>query len=866
MYSKSIDEIYKILGSSKDGLNKKQVKERLEKYGKNQLSKDKKINPLLVFFKQLLDPLVYVLLSGFVLSVILKEYTDATIIIIVILLNAFLSSYQECKAEKSLKALSKLTTPTCIVKREGKLQEVNVLDVVIGDIIILQDGKNVPADIRLITSSYLLVDESSLTGESIAVEKKANILCDEKTPLAERHNMVFMSTNIIKGNGEGIVIKTGMDTQIGKIAKLLKKEKKSITPLQKKLNEISKILAILTVILCLFIFILSITQNRDKMEMLITAISLAVAVIPEGLLAVVTIVLSLGVVRLSKVNSIVKKLHSVETLGCVNVICSDKTGTLTLNKMQVKELVINNKTYETTSISNDLILLAKAMTYCNDAKLVDNTLIGDPTETALLEYCKQYNIKPIVRNDCIPFDSNRKMMSTLNDSIQYSKGAIDSILKICKYIIIENKIKLLNDELINTIYELHDKLTNKGLRVLAFAYKQTNKISESDMVFIGLVAMIDPPREEVKESIQTLTHANIKTIMITGDHKKTAFAIAKQLNIVENENQVITGIELDQLNDTQLKEKINNYRVFARVSPENKVSIVKALQSLDNVVAMTGDGVNDAPSLKKADIGIAMGINGTDVSKNAADMILMDDNFKTIEKAVKEGRGIFNNIKKTLLFLLSSNIGEVLVMLIAIILNLPIPLIAIHILWVNLLTDTMPSLALGQDKVDDNVMNEKPRNIHESIFANKGWFTILLYGFIIGTLSFLAYLFVPITYLYTNNSKIDFTNISYLLSSNNDLLIKAQTFAFSTLALSQLFHSFGIKRMNQTLFSKKTFNNGLLIISLVFGILIQYLVVSIPFLSMTFKTSLLAFKEFTAILVFSIIPLIIHQIIHIFKK
>lgn len=866
MTSKTIEEIYNIYDSNLNGLSELQVKDRLSKNGKNTLIKQKNKNPIIIFLKQLIDPLVYVLLAAFILSILLKEYSDAIIIISVVLINSIISTIQEIKANKAVSSLNKLTILKCLVRRNNVIKEINSEELVVGDIVLLRQGSNVPADIRLISCSRLSIDESLLTGESVPVNKDESSLLNKDTPIGDQKNMAFMSTSVVNGSAEGIVVATGMNSQIGKIAKLIKSETKEITPLQKKLNEISKVLAITTLILCGLIFFIAILQKRDFMEMLITAISLAVAVIPEGLLAVVTIVLSLGVIRLSKVNNVVKKLPSVETLGCVNVICSDKTGTLTLNKMNVTKIVINNKIINEDDINENYLLLAKCMKYCNDATYQNNNYIGEPTEVALLKYANKYNIDNINRTDCIPFDSNRKMMSTLNDNVMYTKGAFDRILDKCEYILIDNKVTLLNNKLKNELINIHDKLTLEGLRVLAFAYKKASKIVEDNLIFIGLASLIDPPRKEAIKAVKELKKANIKTIMITGDHKNTALAIAKKLDIATNENQVLTGIELDKLSEENLKETIDNYTVFARVSPENKVSIVKALQEKGNVVAMTGDGVNDAPSIKKANIGIAMGINGTDVCKDASDMVLMDDNFASIKKAVKEGRGIFNNIKKTLLFLLSSNTGEVLVMLFAIIFKLPIPLLAIHILWVNLLTDTMPSLALGQDFVDDSVMNEKPRNINESIFSNKGWFTILFYGLIIGLLSFASYLYVPISYMINNDIKVSFSEINYLLSNNNDILNKAQTYAFSTLALSQLFHSLGIKDINKSIFNKSTYNNKLLIISLLFGIAIQLVVTMVPSISMVFKTSLLSINEFIIMLLFSIIPLFIHEIFIVFKK
>ena len=866
MFNKSKAETINLRNSSINGLKEKEVKERQNKYGLNSLKKDKSINPILVFLKQFIDPLVFVLLAGFILSLLLKEYTDAIIIILIVILNASLSTFQECKAEKALKALSKLTQPKCIVKRDNQTKEINANELTIGDILILKEGNNVAADVRLINTSSLLVDESSLTGESVAILKDDDVILEDNTPIAEQKNMAFMSTSILSGSGEGIVTSIGMNSQIGKIASLLDKKKKSITPLQKKLNEISKVLAITTVLLCLLIFIIAILQKRDTIEMLITAISLAVAVIPEGLLAVVTIVLSLGIYKMSKVNAIVKKLPSVETLGCVNVICSDKTGTLTQNKMSVVNVVANNKIYDINIQNEETKLIAEICSNCNDATITDDACIGDPTEIALLKYAMFQNVTSKKRTSYIPFDSKRKMMSTLNENYQYSKGALEKILPICNYYLEFNKVKVLKNQQINEINKIHDELTSKGLRVIALAYKKTSKIVEDNLIFVGLVALIDPPKENVKESIKTLHDASIKTIMITGDNKNTALEIAKQLNIASDETEVISGTQLDQMDEKTLANNINKYKVFARVSPENKVNIVKAFQQNGNVVAMTGDGVNDAPSLKMANIGVSMGISGTDVSKSASDIILMDDNFSTIEKAVKEGRGIFNNIKKTLLFLLSSNMGEVLVMLLAIIFNLPIPLIAIHILWVNVLTDTLPSLALGQDKINDDVMKEKPRNINESIFAKKGWFIVIIYGFLIALLSFSSYLYVPISYLLNNNLLVNKEHVLYLLSNNESILLKAQTFAFSTLALSQLFHSFGIKNMNNSIFNKNSFNNKLLLISLLVGIGLQILVTMVPFFNETFKTSNLSIIEFLIILVFSMLPLVLHELLILFKK
>lgn len=866
MHDKSIDEVLLKYHSNFNGLTEQNAKYLLEKNGKNVISKEKRINPFKIFFKQLVDPLVYVLLAGFVLSLLLKEYSDALIIISIVFLNAFLSTFQECKAEKALKSLSSLTIQKCLVKRENVIKEIDSKDLVVGDIEILEGGKYVSGDLRLIESKHLTIDESSLTGESIPSEKDHLPILKKDTPLGDQKNMAFMSSYVIKGTGQGIVVKTGMNTQIGQIAKLIKEKKETITPLQKKLNEISKILAISSVLLCVIIFLIAIFQKRDSLEMLITAISLAVAIIPEGLLAVVTIVLSLGMQRLSKVNAILKNLPSVETLGCVNVICSDKTGTLTLNKMSVTKVYVNTHIYDKNNHLNCNELFLKALASCNDAFFQNNNYHGDPTEIAILKYCQNFNIKIDKRLDFIPFDSNRKMMSTLNGQYQFTKGAFDYVFKKCNYYYCNDVILPLNEKIIEKISDDHDKMSKDGLRLIAICFKKAAKISEDNLVFLGFVALIDPPRENVKESINTLKKAYIKTVMITGDHKNTAFYIAKELKIANDESQIITGQELDKLTQKELNIIVNNYTVFARVSPENKVMIVKAFQAQNNVVAMTGDGINDAPSLKCADIGISMGINGTDVAKNASDMVLMDDNFQTIEKAIKEGRTIFNNIKKTLIFLLSSNMGEVLVMLITILFNLPLPLIAIHILFVNLLTDTLPSLALGQDAIDNSIMEEPVRKINESIFKNKGWLTIIGYGLLIALISFFAYIYVPIDYLLKNNINISFVNIAYLLKNNETILLKAQTYSFSTLALSQLFHSIGIKNQKNSIFNKNTFNNKLLIFSLLFGILLQFIVTTNPFFTDIFKTSMLNLKEFFVIILFSIVPLFVHEITIVMKK
>lgn len=865
MYQKTIKEIEKELKvNASQGLTEKEAEQRLKQNGRNCLEKDKKKNPFLVFLNQVKDPLIYILMGAFLVSVILKEYTDAAIIIIVVIINAIIGSFEELKAEKALDSLKKLSTPETIVKRDGKIKKINAEEIVVGDVIILQTGSNVCADVRLSKTMNLKIDESSLTGESLPVSKNENIIFKENTPLAEQKNLAFMSTNVSYGHGEGIVIATGMQTQIGKIAKLLKEEKTESTPLQKKLGELGKLLGIITLSICLFLFFIAIIQKRNTIQMLITAISLAVAAIPEGLPAIVTIVLALGVSKMVKAKCIVRKLHSVETLGAVNVVCSDKTGTLTQNKMNVVDIFTFNKNQDR---------LFQAMYLCNDAILNDNENIGDPTEIALKEYAIKNNYqnleKEYPRVKELPFESKRKMMSTMHqhqlEKIVFTKGALDCVLNKCKFIFKNNQICKINN---NDKIEINNQLnimTSKALRVLAFAFKY-NELIEENLIFIGLVGMIDPPRKEAIEAVKSFNNANIKTIMITGDHQNTALEIAKQLNIANSEKQCITGEKLDKMSNEELNNSISNYRVFARVSPENKVSIVKAFKNQGNIVAMTGDGVNDAPSLKSADIGIAMGINGTDVAKQASDMILMDDNFASIEKAIKEGRGIYTNIKKSLFFLLSSNIGEVMTMFLAILLNLPIPLLAIHILWINLLTDSLPALALGQDDNDEDIMKEKPRNKNESLFAHGGYKIIIGYGMLIGLLSLSSFLLVVISHLMNSNTIINYSNILSCLNSNDEVLYKARTYAFMTLALSQLFHSFGMKNLRKNSLNKNIFKNKLLIISFLLGFLIQIAVTEIDVLCQIFKTTHLQFSDWIIITMFAMIPLVVHELIFLLKK
>ena len=653
------------------GLTSEEAEARLKKYGQNKLKGKPKKSLISLFFAQLKDMLIYVLLSAAVITVVIGEYVDAIIILLVVILNAVIGVVQEYKAEKAIEALQKMTTPKSLVRRDGEIKEISSEQIVPGDIVVIDAGRFIPADLRLIESANLQIEESALTGESVPTDKDANaIYSDPKTPVGDQSNMAFMSTLATYGRGEGVVVGTAMDTEIGKIAKILDEDTEQMTPLQKRLEELGKILGFIAIGICALIFVIALFQKRDMFEMFLTAISLAVAAIPEGLAAIVAIVLALGVTRMSKINAIVKKLPAVETLGSVNIICSDKTGTLTQNKMTVvKYYTLNNlkevsATLTSAEATKDEAELIKTLVLCSDATFENGEGTGDPTEIALIVLGNKYNLtkselnskhKRVSEN---PFDSDRKLMSTLNEEENgyrvHTKGAIDNILKISSSALIGGKIVPLTEEIKSAYLKAAEEMSDNALRVLGAAFKDTDEIlapeeMEKDLTVIGIVGMIDPPRLEVKDSIKEAKRAGITPVMITGDHKNTAVAIAKELGIADSIEQSLTGAEIDELSEEEFAQNINNYRVFARVSPEHKVKIVRAFKAQGNIVSMTGDGVNDAPSLKYADIGVAMGITGTDVSKGASDMILTDDNFTTIVHAIEEGRNIYNNIKKSVI-------------------------------------------------------------------------------------------------------------------------------------------------------------------------------------------------------------------------
>ncbi len=861
------NEILKELDvDEKNGLSSTEALRRLEKYGKNKLETKKKKTLFKQFLSQLKDVMIYILIIAAIISAFLGEISDALIILLVIIINAVIGVIQESKAEKALDALKELSTPKALVKRDGSLKEILSEDIVPGDIVIIDAGRYIPGDLRLIDTANLKIEESAFTGESVPSEKDASFLPDKEIPIGDQNNMAFMSTLATYGRGVGVVVGTGMNTEIGKIAKMIEQEENDETPLQKKLSELGKILGFLAVGICILIFIISFFQGRDLLEMFLTSISLAVAAIPEGLPAIVAIVLALGVQRMVKKNAIIRKLPAVETLGSVSIICSDKTGTLTQNKMTVTTVYTNDSYIKESDFNlndNESKLLVDCMVLCNDATYSEKSQTGDPTEIALLESPFKLNIlkekleKEFKRIDEIPFDSDRKLMTTVNlvddkKARVFTKGALDSILSICNKISINGKLLDFTKEYKAKVLENSNIMSDKALRVLAFAYKDISKENivldslEKDLVFIGMVGMIDPPRLEVKDSIKLCKSAGITPVMITGDHKNTAFAIANELGIAEDISQAITGHEIDKFKEEEFNEKIINYRVFARVSPEHKVKIVKAFKSHGNIVSMTGDGVNDAPSLKAADIGVAMGITGTDVSKGASDMILTDDNFSTIVSAVEEGRKIYLNIKKSIVFLLSCNLGEILTLFTAILLNWNSPLQPIHILWVNLITDSFPALALGVDKAKEDVMNNPPRNPKESIFVKSDKIQLIINGVLIGGITLFAFKLGERLYA--------------------DSLIHAQTMAFVVLSVSQLFLSLSLRSNTKSAFSLGIFSNKYLVYSILLGIFLQVIIISISFIANIFKVTPLLLYDWIVVILVSLIPFAINEILKLFRK
>ena len=864
-FKKSVNEVLKEQNvNSKVGLSDSEVNERLQKYGENKLDEVKKKTLLQRFIYQLKDVMIYVLLIASVINVIahgIDGLTEAVIILMVVLINAVVGVVQESRAEKTLEALKELSTPRAIVRRNGEVIEIDSKELVPGDIVIIDAGRYIPADLRLIETQNLQVEESAFTGESHAVNKDANFIAqDHNIPMGDKINLAYSSTLATYGRGEGVVIGTGMNTEIGKIAKALTSEDDNETPLQRKLDTLGKTLGYIAMIVCFVIFILGVLQGRSALDMLITAVSLAVAAIPEGLVAIVAIVLSTGVTRMSKNNAIVKRLPAVETLGSVNVICSDKTGTLTQNKMTV---------VQEYSLASNNDILRKGLMLSSDA----TEIIGDPTEIALVVNAIKHGFNQIELNNKykrvneFAFDSDRKLMSTLHVNgdkyISYTKGAIEDIINISKYILVGDEVVELTKEYKENILSKSIEMSNKALRVLGLGYKLSDRFLESNelennLILVGIVGMIDPPREEVKASISKAQKAGIKVVMITGDHKNTAVAIAKELNIAKSIEESITGPEIDKLDEKEFFENIEKYSVFARVSPEHKVNIVSALKAKGNIVSMTGDGVNDAPSLKRADIGVAMGITGTDVSKGAADMILLDDNFTTIVEAVKEGRNIYNNIKKTIMFLLSCNLGEVISIFVATLFAFPTPLVATQLLWINLVTDTLPAISLGLDPGNDDVMNENPRPVSESFFAKGAGLRAIIGGTLIGVFTLLAFIIGLI--------EKDITTISAMRMASDEALIHARTMSFIVLTVSQLFYAYTMRVDNVSTFKIGIFKNKYLNISVIIGLVLQILLINTTGVAKIFNVQSLNISDWDIVIIFALIPFVINELIKTFVK
>ena len=894
-FNKSVEETLKEFNvDSNKGLTDEQLKQNKEKFGLNELQAKKNKTLIQKFLEQFKDFMIIILIIAAVISGIVgaiegEGITDSIIILIVVIVNAVIGVAQENKAEKSLEALQKLSDHATKVLRNGNIVVVPSKQLVPGDIVILDTGDFIPADIRLIEAINLKSQEASLTGESVPSEKDTEVIEKEEVGVGDRNNMLFSSCLVTYGRGKGIVVATGMNTEVGKIAGIINSTEKQETPLQIKLNKLGKTLGIVALIICAIIFLIGLLQGKPVISMFMTAVSLAVAAIPEGLAAVTTIVLAIGVQKMVKRNAIIKRLPAVETLGCTTVICSDKTGTLTQNKMTVKKVFWNNKLLPMEEIKeHDEVLdkLVFANMLCNDTKIGENReLQGDPTETALTDMGFKLNydekvMKEHERVEEIPFDSDRKLMTVVNKVgdkyIVYTKGGLDELLKCCKNYILNNEINYDLENYKATIRKYNEEMASNALRVLACGYKELDHVPtkeemknmESDLTFIGLVGMIDPPREEAKEAVEKCKKAGIKTVMITGDHRITAIAIAKQLGILENEDEAITGSDLEKMSDEDLAKNVRKYSVYARVSPEHKVRIVKAWQSHGEIVAMTGDGVNDSPALKTSNIGCAMGVVGTDVAKEAADLILTDDNFATVVSAVEEGRRIYDNILKAIQFLLSSNIGEIVVLLFATLLT---PLLAkwfnitdighleillpIHILWINLVTDSLPALALAFDPANKGIMDRKPIKNDTGIFTKGMTWRIVYQGVMIGLLTLFAF----IIGLATTNTAIEG------LTLEESKIEVGQTMAFITLAFAELVHVFNIRNNKLSVFKTKVFNNSKLVLAILVSAILMLVILLVPGLREVFSIPLLPKNNIIEILGLVFAPLVIVEIMKLFK-
>ena len=893
-FNKTVQEVEKELGTSADkGLNQNQVEESAKKYGLNELQEKKKDSLLKKFIAQFKDFSIIVLIIAAIVSGIVgvvegEGITDTIIILIVVFLNAIIGIIQESKAEKSLEALKKLSSHAAKVIRNGKEQVIPARELVPGDLVVIETGDYVAADLRIIEAINLKSQESSLTGESVPVEKTTEKIDGQEIGLGDRKNMLFSSSLITYGRGKAIVVDTGMNTEVGKIAGMLDQAEKQETPLQKRLNSLGKTLGIACLAICAAIFAIGLIQGKPIIDMFMTAVSLAVAVIPEGLVAVSTIVLAIGVQKMVKKNAIVKKLPAVETLGSSTVICSDKTGTLTQNKMTVERVFCDDELQDIKNINKteDFKKLVYNCMLCNDSRVLENGEIGgDPTETALVDmaFKQKYTqeiFKENPRVEEVPFDSERKLMTTVNKNngkyIVYTKGGVDELLKCCNSFLYKGQVRTNLETYVGWVRENNEKMAREALRVLAFAYKELDhmpskeemKTIESNLIFVGMVGMIDPPREEAKKAVEKCKKAGIKTVMITGDHKVTAIAIAKKLGILKDESEALTGIELDKISDEQLTKDIRKYSVYARVSPEHKVRIVKAWQANGEVVAMTGDGVNDSPALKTSDIGCAMGKVGTEVAKEAADVILTDDNFATIVSAVEEGRRIYDNILKVIQFLISCNVGEVVVLLLATLFAPQIGqwfgitdvtmiqvLLPIHILWINLVTDSFPALALAFDPANKDIMDRKPIKKGEGIFTKGRTFRIIYQGIMIGLLTLSAFLIglasttEPIDGLTLEQTKIEV----------------GETMAFVVLAFSELVHVFNVRDNKNSIFKTGILGNKVLLLAVGASALLMAVILVIPGLREVFSIPILPMGNVLEIIGLVLAPVVIVEILKLFK-
>lgn len=870
-HTMSVEDVFTFLKTSYKGITQEEAQVRLNAYGFNELKEKKKMTPLMMLLHQFTDFMILVLTAAALLSGLLGELSDTIAIIVIVVLNAIIGFVQEYRAEKAMEALKKMAAPLATVIREGTPVNIPAREIVPGDIVLLEAGKIIPADLRLIEAAQLKIEEAALTGESVPIEKQIQPINEENLPLGDRKNMAYNGTIVTYGRGSGITVATGMNTELGKIATMLQQEEEVKTPLQKRLAVFGKKLSIAVLVICAVIFGIGLLRGEEPLHMLLTAISLAVAAIPEALPAVITISLALGARKMVNQNALIRKLPAVETLGSVTYICSDKTGTLTQNKMTVETIFVNNTMFTATqplqdnrSKSSQLFFYALALN--NDAiRDTSGTLLGDPTETALYYYAftnsfdKDLLTRTFPRVAEIPFDSERKCMTTIHKNtnqeitqspyIVFTKGAVDTIINSANTIMIHSEIVPINKD---EILKVAEQLSERGLRVLAVTSKFldtlpssiTPETVESNLTFFGLVGMIDPPRQEVQQAVSECKSAGIKPVMITGDHPLTAKAIAKRLGIIdENRPYIITGKELQELSLEEFEQKVEYISVYARVAPEQKLKIVKALQDKGQFVAMTGDGVNDAPALKRADIGVAMGITGTDVSKQAAHMILLDDNFATIVKAVREGRRIFDNIRKFIKYTMTSNSGEIWTIFLAPFFGLPIPLLPIHILWINLVTDGLPGLALASDPEEKGIMQRPPRHPQESIFAHGLGAHIIWVGLLMGAVSII-----------TQALSITLWNAHW------------QTMVFTVLCLSQMGHVLAIRSEKQSLFTLGLFSNKPLLGAFILTFVLQMATIYVPYLNGIFKTHPLTLEELSITLALSSVVFIAVEIEKFLKR